>query len=205
MLFRSMFLWGCGKCNLSFGFFTELLLRFLLQLLRRVFGVVEFVIGESLSCFRGLSCLWNACSVCTPPPYCCGSPGRRDSWLESSVVVAREKKTRRRLQNPAMEKPASAKGSNRISRRVIGLWEQLVGEALRAQEARESLEIGSSRRSDYTRSLYMIPCSFQTGRTSSPFCKQRETSILKTFKLHKSVSLPRDSQDFIFSLEMSCK
>jgi hypothetical protein len=37
MLFCSVFLWRCGKCNLSFGFFTELLLRFLLQLLRRVF------------------------------------------------------------------------------------------------------------------------------------------------------------------------
>jgi hypothetical protein len=60
-----------------------------------------------------------------------------------------------------MEKPASAKGSNRISRRVVGLWEQLVGEALRAQEARESLEIGSSRRRDYGRdygsSSYTVP------------------------------------------------
>jgi hypothetical protein len=56
-----------------------------------------------------------------------------------------------------MEKPASAKGSNRISRRVLGLWEQLVGEALRAQEARESLEIGSSRRRDYGSSSYTVP------------------------------------------------
>jgi hypothetical protein len=56
-----------------------------------------------------------------------------------------------------MEKPASAKGSNRISRRVLGMWEQLVGEALRAQEARESLEIGSSRRRDYGSSSYTVP------------------------------------------------
>ncbi|CAM6036816.1 unnamed protein product [Sphagnum compactum] len=56
-----------------------------------------------------------------------------------------------------MEKPASAKGSNRISRRVLALWEQLVGEALRAQEARESLEIGSSRRRDYGSSSYTVP------------------------------------------------
>ncbi len=70
---------------------------------------------------------------------------------------SKREKSRRRLQKPAMEKPASAKGSNRISRRVVGLWEQLVGEALRAQEARGSLEIGSSRRRDYGSSSYTVP------------------------------------------------
>jgi hypothetical protein len=85
-------------------------------------------------------------------------------WLEASAVITREKKERR-LKRPAMGKPTSAQGHNRISRRVLGLWQQLVGEALWAQEARESLEIGSSRRSDYTRSLYTIP-QFLSDRTN---------------------------------------
>ncbi len=113
---------------------------------------------------RGSNSVQNASSVCNPPPYCCGSSGRKNPWLEASVVIRRQKK-RRRLKRPAMEKPTSAQGANRISRRVLGLWEQLVGEALWAQEARESLEIGSSRRRDYTRSLYTIP-QFLSDRTN---------------------------------------
>jgi hypothetical protein len=83
----------------------------------------------------------------------------REERFVTRVFSCRSKreKSRRRLQKPAMEKPASAKGSNRISRRVVGLWEQLVGEALRAQEARGSLEIGSSRRRDYGSSSYTVP------------------------------------------------
>jgi len=113
---------------------------------------------------RGSNSVKNASSVRNPPPYCCGSSGRTNSWLEASVVITREKK-RGRLKRPAMEKPTSAQGPNRISRRVLGLWEQLVGEALWAQEARESLEIGSSRGSDYIRSLYTIP-QFLSDRTT---------------------------------------
>ncbi len=46
----------------------------------------------------------NASSVCTPPPYCCGSSGRKYSWVDASVVITRERK-RRRLKKPPMKKP----------------------------------------------------------------------------------------------------